>query len=121
MKGLRTVLVYTVILFATIGFFYQLFFQTTSLFNNILILAGIGAFVYLLVYLFKPQQRMTDELKKYRRAAKMTNRRFAQTQKKKKNSTQRKVTPIAKKRASNPPHLRVIEGKKANKKDRASL
>ncbi|MCZ0704078.1 hypothetical protein J2T56_002320 [Natronobacillus azotifigens] len=117
--------IYLLIGLALFGLTHQLFTNTNRFIANTLVIIGFGALVYTVIYFLFIRKRMTDDLKKYRRAAKLSKKRYGTNSKLKSNYSQTKkkktVTNYKRRREQSVPHLRVIEGKKNKKNDRASL
>ncbi|MBM7542423.1 SA1362 family protein [Amphibacillus cookii] len=122
-RNYRTpLMIYLLLCLAGLGLFNQLFFNSSSFLRNSMTIIGGVAIVYLLVYFFFLRKPTTNELKKYRQAVKQSKRRNKKsTITKAKHARPKSVSPISRKRSGNPPHLRVIDGKKSNRKGRASL
>ncbi|WP_067836857.1 SA1362 family protein [Amphibacillus sediminis] len=112
--------IYTLFALALLGLVTNLTTNTSTFLRSVFIFVGIGATIYLIRYFLFFRHQNTDELKKYRRAAKASQRRRLKTGHKS-TTTTKKMIPISKKRTTMPPHLRVIDGKKSNRKGRASL
>ncbi|QDP40579.1 SA1362 family protein [Radiobacillus deserti] len=119
-----TLFIYVIIGLAVFGFASQLVNNTASLVRGLLTTVVVGAILYGIVYVFFLRNRTSNELKKYKKAvrqskAKYTNdgkNTYAQAAKKSSNRLIRRknVKPKA-------THLRVIEGNKQKRKNRASF
>ncbi|MFB1050388.1 SA1362 family protein [Paraliobacillus sp. JSM ZJ581] len=117
----KTIWFYLLIALAAIGLISQLLTNTANFFSSILMIIGTAVLIYGVVYLLFFRKRNTSELKKYKKAVKQS----------KKNKT--KITALKQvkgkkinrsKQARNhkhAPHLRVIDGKKSKRKDRATF
>ena len=112
---------------AAVGLGASLVRNPGKFFIQILVMIAVAyvLFKVLTHFLQRRNGDTSDEMKKYRKAAKMSNERFGKTTthvKQKPKNTHVKVKQ-KKKRRKNIPHLKVIEGKKSikeNKNDRAS-
>lgn len=117
------IVLYVIVALAGFGFVISLMRNPGGFMVSILISIAIAFLLFkvLSAVLRRRQGEASDEMKKYREAAKLSNKRF---EKPKTNATVDKQKPIKKKkrRKKHTPHLRVIEGKKStkNKNDRAS-
>lgn len=122
-----SVWIYILLGIAIIGLGSKLLTNPTGFIMNILIIAGVGALIYGAIYFFIIRKRTTDDLKKYKKAVKQSKKKYKNQQTKKastansiqKNQHVLKRKKIAKK--TDAPHLRVIEGKKQKRKDRATF
>ncbi|BAM47291.1 SA1362 family protein [Amphibacillus xylanus] len=109
--------------FALLGLLTLLFSSSMTFLKGTLIIATIVGSVFLFRYLFLYRRRINqDELRKYRKAAKQSRKRYQHKSKQQMVNTHlKKVTSISNKKKPNPPHLRVIDGKKSTKNDPLSL
>lgn len=117
--------VYIIIGLAAIGLISQLFTNTTNFFSNLFISLGIGLAIFAVFYFVFLRKRTTsNEMKKYKQAVKQSKAKYDHTQPRKNpvsaGKTQQSIQP-RKKRNKRATHLRVIEGNKAKRKDRASF
>lgn len=116
------VVLYIVVALAGFGFVISMMRNPGGFMFSILISIAIAfvLFKVLSAVLRKRQGETSDEMKKYREAAKQSNKRFTKSEEK--PVVKDKQTTKKKRRRRNVPHLRVIEGKKSdkNKNDRAS-
>lgn len=108
---------------AALGLANMFFANPSQLMKNILLFMVSAIIVYSLVYFFIIRKRHNkDELQKYRQAVKQSKLRQKNRQQSRITKTnQKKGSPLSKKKATNPPHLRVIDGKKSSKKGPLSL
>lgn len=104
------IIFYVIIALAVIG----LMTNPTHLVRNIFMMLGVGVVIFALFYFIfrKPRPTENDEMKKYKQALKQSKRKYQTTQRKQARPTKSKA-----KRAS---HLRVIEGNKSKRKNRAT-
>ncbi|MBM7569691.1 SA1362 family protein [Aquibacillus albus] len=121
-----TPLIYLLIGLAVIGFIGQLVTDTASLITNLLIMIAIGAIIYGIIYYFVISKRSPNDLKKYKKAVKQSKMKYKKGHKGNKSFSQlaTKQTPLLNKKRSTksrPTHLRVIEGNKPKRKNRASF
>src|SRR5690625_1153769 len=104
------IIFYVIIALAVIG----LMTNPTHLVRNIFMMLRVGDVIFALFYFIfrKPRQTENDEMKKYKQALKQSKRKYKMTQRKQARKTKSKA-----KRTS---HLRVIEGNKSKRKNRAT-
>nr|WP_236560938.1 SA1362 family protein [Pontibacillus sp. HMF3514] len=122
-------LIYAIVGLGIIGFGYKLFTDTTSLFTELLIGAAFAVLIVGAVYFFLSRRNggNSDEMKRYRQAVRQSKKKYSQTQsskfssKMKPSTIKSKVTAKQKQVKKDSPQLRVIEGNKSKKKNRASL
>lgn len=116
--------IYIIIVVAVIGFLSVMITDTSGLIKSILTSLIVGGLIFGAIYLLFIRRRRSDELTKYRKAVKQSKRKYqTDTQKSSANSNY-KFTTIKRSITStrkSAPHLRVIEGNKGKKKNRASL
>lgn len=118
-----SLLVYTIIGLAIIGVVTQLFGNTASFLANILTMLGIGVAVFALIYfLVLRKPNTTNDAKKYKQAVKQSKAKYNQQQNKPITSSKRSQSfPVKKKSNKRASHLRVIDGNKSKRKNRASF
>lgn len=106
--------IYVLIGLAMFGLINQLLTNTANFFTNIVITVGIATSLYLVFRFVFMRQRVNDDLKKYRKAAKQSKKRFKSNGKSNYSQIKKKNKPVRKKRLTDKsvPHLRLIEGKK---------
>ncbi|WP_051255248.1 SA1362 family protein [Pontibacillus marinus] len=122
-------LIYAIVGLGIIGFGYKLFTDTSSLFTELLIGALVAVLIVGAVYFFLSRRNggNSDEMKRYRQAVRQSKKKYGQTQsskfssKMKPSTIKSKVTTKQKQMKKDTPQLRVIEGNKSKKKNRASL
>ncbi|ENH97447.1 hypothetical protein J416_05523 [Gracilibacillus halophilus YIM-C55.5] len=120
-------LLYILIGLAIVGFTVSMFNNPGILIKNLLISLLIGAVIFGLIYYFFIYRRMTsnNELKKYRQAVKQSKQKYGKRPKanpvSKPSNIRKKPSIKNKPSRKHAPHLRVIDGNKQKKKDRASL
>lgn len=120
---------FTWIIYIFIGFaaFYivsQLLTNTTGFLSSIIVMIGVAAVIYGLIYFVFIRKRVgsgpgggnTDEMKKYKQAVKQSKQKYGKPagEAPKTTKSPKKQT---KKRKSAPSHLRVIDGTKGKNKD----
>ncbi|WP_440895832.1 SA1362 family protein [Amphibacillus sp. Q70] len=108
---------------AILGLANTLFANPSQWVKNILLFIISAIIVYSLVYFFIIRKRHNkDELEKYRQAVKQSKMRQKKRQQSQISKVKpKRVNPLSKRKTTNPPHLRVIDGKKASKKRPMSL
>ncbi|MCP3025712.1 SA1362 family protein [Halobacillus sp. A5] len=127
-----TPVIYTLIALAVFYVGVQMFTNTSSFLRSIVMMIGIAVLIYGAIYFFFIRNRMgsganRNEMKKYKQAVKQSKQKYKAPKpvKSAKTSTSptSKSTPLQKKKTKRKQssHLRVIEGNKNNKKDRASF
>ncbi|GAA0482203.1 hypothetical protein GCM10008986_03820 [Salinibacillus aidingensis] len=124
----RNLFVYIIMALAVFGIFYQLLFDTAQLFTYILMTAGFAAILFGIFYVFMRKRGTGGISKEYRKAVKQSRRKYgnAVPNKRMYQATARKqrkqnAQPGKSKSKRNAAHLRVIDGKKDKKKNRASF
>lgn len=105
---------------AAIGLISQLFTNTVSFLTQIFIMIGVGVAIFAAIYfLILRNSSNADDMKKYRQAVKQSKRKYHKSSappvKKVKNTK-----PAVKKVHRQVSHLRVIEGNKSKRKNRAN-
>lgn len=120
-----SVWIYLLIGIAIIGLGSELLKNPTGFIMNILVIVGTGALLYGAIYYFVIRKRTTNDLKKYKKAVKQSKKKYKNqnTNNTITKNAIKKNTPTKKKSATktDPPHLRVIDGKKQKRKDRATF
>ena len=119
------IFIYALIGLAILGFATQLLTNTISLLTSLLLMVAVGAIIYGAVYYFYLRKRTSNELKKYSKAVKQSKAKYQKDDKKKTLAqTAKKHSPLGTKKRANKnraSHLRVIDGNKDKRKNRASL
>lgn len=116
--------IYVIIGLAVLGFASQLITDTASLVRGLLTMAVVGAIMYGIVYYFFLRNRTSNELKKYKKAAKQSKAKHKKDGKKAyAQATKKSSNQLIKRKSLKPKatHLRVIEGNKQKRKNRASF
>ncbi|WP_186575815.1 SA1362 family protein [Aquibacillus kalidii] len=118
--------IYLLIGLAIFGFATQLITNTASLIINLLVMVAIGAVIYGALYYFVLRKRNTNELKKYRKAVKQSKMKYKKDSVGQKSFSKMTKQPSPLKNNRKPTreratHLRVIEGNKHKRKNRASF
>lgn len=122
-----SVWIYIILGIAIIGLGSKLLTNPTGFIMNILIIAGLGALIYGAIYFFIIRKRTTDDLKKYKKAVKQSQKKYKNQQIKKTSTANsiKKSQPVLKRKKiskkTDVPHLTVIDGKKQKRKDRATF
>ncbi|MCT2537533.1 hypothetical protein NC661_01085 [Aquibacillus koreensis] len=121
-----SVFIYVLIGLAIVGLAFNMFTDTASFLLNLVVMIAIGALIYGAVYYFFLRKRMPNDLKKYKKAVKQSKVKYKQDKLAKKSMSQatRKQAPLLNKRKQSKEratHLRVIEGNKQKRKNRASF
>ncbi|WP_431798964.1 SA1362 family protein [Halobacillus andaensis] len=126
-----TPVIYTLIALAVFYVGVQLFTNTSSFLSSIVMMIGIAVLIYGAIYFFFLRNRIgsganRNEMRKYKQAVKQSKQKHKApkpVKAAKTNAAASKSTSLQKKKSKRkqPSHLRVIEGNKNNKKDRASF
>ncbi|AUJ26292.1 SA1362 family protein [Virgibacillus dokdonensis] len=120
-----SIAVYMIIGLATIGLLTQLFTKPANLINNMFISIGFGVVLFAIIYfVFIRKKSSSNEMKKYKQAVKQSKAKYHQQKPAyKANATKQQPTSptLRKKKHKRAAHLRVIEGNKHKRKDRASF
>ncbi|SFL82664.1 hypothetical protein SAMN04487943_104183 [Gracilibacillus orientalis] len=127
-RNIGSIVVYALIGLAVFGFISFLITDTLGLLKFLFISLLIGAAMFGLVYFFFLRRRTPNELRKYRKAVKQSKQKYKYQQNNNrmqpspiKHNVATKKSPRPLKTRKNHTHLRVIEGNKQKKKNRASL
>ncbi|GGK02600.1 hypothetical protein GCM10007063_26160 [Lentibacillus kapialis] len=116
-------LVYAVIGLALIGVVTQLFTNTASFLTSIFTMLGFGIAIFAIMYfVFFKKRTPSNDAKKYKQAVKQSKAKYSSQQTKPKTPSKR-PQPFSFKKKSNkrPSHLRVIDGNKSKRKNRANF
>ncbi|RYG74668.1 hypothetical protein EU245_00320 [Lentibacillus lipolyticus] len=119
-----SLVVYSIIGLAVIGVITQLFTNTASFLTSILMMIGFAAAVFAVIYffMFRKGGSASSDAKKYKQAVKQSKSKYNQNQiKPKHNTSQQQTKAMKKKPHKRASHLRVIDGNKSKRKNRASF
>ncbi|WP_164668638.1 SA1362 family protein [Virgibacillus doumboii] len=119
-----SVVVYTIIGLAVIGVIAQLFTNTASFLGNIMMMLGFGVAVFAVIYfIFLRKRAPSNDSKKYKQAVKQSKAKYKNHTSIPSNSSAKRTQPLQMKKKLNKraSHLRVIDGNKSKRKNRASL
>ncbi|MFD1038460.1 SA1362 family protein [Virgibacillus byunsanensis] len=116
-------LIYIIIGLAVIGLISQLFTNTANFFMNIVVMVGFGLAIFAVVYfLFFKKRATSSDMRKYKQAVKQSKSKYKQQTKSPTSSTKRPhALQMKKKQTKRASHLRVIDGNKQKRKDRATF
>ncbi|KGX88855.1 SA1362 family protein [Pontibacillus litoralis] len=127
-------LFFTIIGLAIVGIAYELMTNAGAFFTQMLITIGIAVVIISILYFImnKFVFNQSNDMKHYRKAVRQSKMKYGKTKSSSiknktkpttfKNKTSVKSEKLTKNRPrKKPSHLRVIEGNKNKKKDRASL
>lgn len=108
------VIFYIIVALAVIGLLANVFTNPAGLFSNIFMILGVGVAIFAVVYFLflRPQRTKNDGMKKYKLALKQSNQKYKTPQKQQVRPTKNKHKRVS--------HLRVIEGNKSKRKNRAN-
>jgi|SRR5699024_9839479 len=117
------IIMYVVIALAVVGLISALIVDTAGLITSIFTSLLIGALLFGAIYLFFIKRKRSDELTKYRKAVKQSKRKYNTNTKRTSMPTSLNMSSmkLSNSNRKDAPHLRVIEGNKGKKKNRASL
>ncbi|WJE14363.1 SA1362 family protein [Halobacillus sp. ACCC02827] len=133
MRKWMTPVMYTLIGLAVFFVAVQLFTNTSSFLNSILMMVGFAVLIYGAIYFLFLRNRgfggggNRNEMKKYKQAVKQSKQKYKQpapvVKKKTVVKAQSKPSPLGKRgrKRSSGPQLRVIEGNKSKDKNRATF
>ncbi|GGM40151.1 hypothetical protein GCM10011351_27830 [Paraliobacillus quinghaiensis] len=121
-----SVWIYLIIGLAIFGLGSQLLTNTAAFLTNMLIMVGFTAIIFGAIYFFFFRKRTTNDLKKYRKAVKQSKKKYKNqaTLSTSRMQVNKNKPLLNKKKQTNKagtPNLRVIDGKKTRRKDRASF
>lgn len=121
-----SIFVYSIIGLAFIGIISQLFQDPMAFLKSVLMTIGIGVVLFTVVYffLFRSRKRtLTNEMKKYKQAAKQSQLKYKTNRQRKNTNKQQTPHRIRNKPNQSASHLRVIEGNKdkPKRKNRATF
>ncbi|MEN1970562.1 SA1362 family protein [Lentibacillus sp. N15] len=115
-----SVFVYVIIGLAAIGLFSQLFTNTAHFFSRIFTMLGFGIAVFAVIYfVFLRKRAPSNDMKKYKQAVKQSKAKYKSNTKPQQKASQ--PVHMKKKAAKRASHLRVIDGNKQKRKNRASF
>ncbi|GAE91229.1 hypothetical protein JCM21714_173 [Gracilibacillus boraciitolerans JCM 21714] len=128
-KTITSALVYFLIGLAILGFVTALITNALGFLTSLLLSLTIGAVIFGLVYFFLIRKRQPNDIRKYRKAVKQSKQKYnyrnnyskMQPTPIKQNTSHKKINHSLKQNRKNIPQLRVINGNKQKKKNRASL
>ncbi|WP_026569973.1 MULTISPECIES: SA1362 family protein [Sediminibacillus] len=126
-RSKMSLFIYLLIGLAIFGFAAQLLTNTSGLLMNLVMMVVVGAALYGVVYYFFIRKRTSNELKKYKKAVKQSKMKYKGEDagsKKTFSQAAKKNAPLLKQKKNNrarATHLRVIDGNKHKRKNRASL
>ena len=111
--------VYVIIGLALVGIMSQLFNAPGDFFKSLLSMLLIGLIVFGIFYfLFYKNRPASSDMRKYKQALKQSNRKYAGNH----HAYSKSVNKIAlRKKKKSVPHLRVIDGQKSKRKNRANF
>lgn len=117
-----SVLVYILIGLAVIGVISQLLTNTADFLSSLFLMVAIGAAIFAAIYfIFLRKKAPSNDMKKYKQAVKQSKAKYQQQSHTSIKSSTKKDAQLPKKKSSRRAgHLRVIEGSKSKRKNRAS-
>ncbi|ASN05271.1 SA1362 family protein [Virgibacillus necropolis] len=112
---------YIILGLAAIGLLTQLFTNTVDFLTNIMVMLGIGLAIFAVIYVFFFRKRASsNDMKKYKSAVKQSKSKYAPKNFTISDSAKRKQSSqIKRKTSKRATHLRVIDGNKHKRKNRA--
>lgn len=116
-----SIVVYVIIALAVIGFFSKLFTSPATFITNIFIMLGVSLLIMSAFYfIFLKKRSDSNEMKKYKRAVKQSQLKYKQNNQHNKGNSHQSIK-AKKKSAKRAHHLRVIDGNKTKRRDRATF
>ncbi|MGY0693017.1 SA1362 family protein [Virgibacillus sp. FSP13] len=116
-----SILIYIIIGLAVIGLVSQLFTNTTSFITSIFTMIGFGLAVFAVIYfVFLRNRAPSSDMKKYKQAVKQSKSKYKDT-KKQPQTKHTQPLQMKKKTHKRASHLRVIDGNKHKRKNRATF
>ncbi|MBT2214430.1 hypothetical protein KK120_01120 [Virgibacillus dakarensis] len=120
-RNIVSVFIYLIIGLAAIGLVSQLFTNTASFFTSIFTMLGVGIAVFAVIYfVFLRKRTPSNDMKKYKQAVKQSKAKY-KTKAKSTKQVHSQPLPTKKKATKRASHLRVIDGNKHKRKNRASF
>ncbi|PAV29091.1 hypothetical protein CIL05_14045 [Virgibacillus profundi] len=121
-----SLLIYIIIGLALVGLVTQLFTNTANFITNLFVMIGIGVAIFAVIYfVFLRNRAPSNDMTKYKKAVKQSKAKYknpkATSQSYNAAAKKSKPVPPKKKVSKRASHLRVIDGNKTKRKDRASL
>ncbi|MFD2630807.1 SA1362 family protein [Oceanobacillus kapialis] len=120
-----SIFIYLIVGLAAVGLISQLVTNTRGFFTNIFMMIGMGIVLFGVVYfLFLRKRTNSNDMKKYKQAVRQSKAKYKPNQPvtySKSKTTKTMPTTSRKKATKRASHLRVIEGNKQKKNDRASF
>lgn len=119
-----SIFVLVILVLAGIGLLTQLFTNTADFLTNIMMMLGVGVAIFAVFYVFFLRKRApSNDMKKYKSAVKQSKSKYKPTNFSGATSTPKRKQAVQMKRKINKraPHLRVIEGNKHKRKNRATF
>ena len=116
--------VLVIIALAGIGLISQLFTNTADFLTSIMIMLGVGVAIFAVFYVFFFRKRnSSNAMKKYKSAVKQSKSKYTSKSYGGVSSNPKKKQAVQMKRKINKraPHLRVIDGNKPKRKNRATF
>lgn len=122
-KKRLTPMISVILILAALGLVGTIITNPRLLFRGVIFFASLAVLSGIIFYLFSYRRRIkNDELRKYRKAARHSQKRQRQKGPQNFSNTRlKKRASLSKKEKPNPPHLRVIDGKKPAKNNPMSL
>lgn len=118
-----SIIAYVIIGLGIIGLASQLFTNPTTLFKSIIMMLAISLIVFALIYfLFFRNRYNTSDMRKYNKAVKQSRLKYQKSHLHSNNNVRSNRKLQSRKRSNRrAPHLRVIEGNKSKRKNRATF
>ncbi|TCT26940.1 hypothetical protein EDD68_101297 [Melghiribacillus thermohalophilus] len=114
-------LIVLLISLALFGFVYQLIFHTAELLTYLIMAVGVAAVIFALLYALVIKPRTRPLSSKYKKAVRQSRKKYGSNIRKSKSMKNKHRSRPFNRHRSNPPHLKVIDGKRNKKKNRASF
>ncbi|WP_099158482.1 SA1362 family protein [Virgibacillus ndiopensis] len=123
LRNKLSLIMYLIIGLAVVGLLSQVFTNTINFITNIFIMIGIGlAFFALIYFVFLRKRAPSSDMKKYKKAVKQSKSKYGHDNKPNfTNSKRPQQVQMKKKLNKRASHLRVIDGNKHKRKNRATF
>lgn len=117
-----SIVVYAIIALGVIGFVTQFFANPFSILKSLLMMVVVGIIVFALIYfLFLRNRTNTSHMRKYNKAVKQSQLKYQNKNAQRNQTNLNRQGLMRKRKNKNAPHLRVIEGNKSKRRNRATF
>ena len=117
-----SIIAYIIIGLGVIGFISQFFTNPLTLLKSILITLAISILVFSIIYfLFLRNRSTSSDMRKYNKAVKQSKLKYQSKSIQPNRPQIKQQLQTRRRRNKNAPHLRVIEGNKSKRRNRATF